>query len=236
MVEEKLEVEEQLRGSEELFRAIVQNSSDAITLLDIDGTVRYESPLGERVLGYPEGFAIGLDALELVHPDDQQMVAEIMGQAFAEPGTHGPIQLRVRHADGSWRYLEAIGNNLLDNPAVAGVVVAARDVTERLAAEEALRRSDDRFRALVQNLSDVITIVGPEGRLVYSSPAAKRLFGFEEDDESWSDPIARVHPDDLDRVVEEMGALLELGAGDPVSFRLRVADGSYRDVESIVRT
>ena len=75
------------------------------------------------MLGYPEGFATGLDALELVHPDDQAMVAEILGRAFTEPGTHGPVVVRVRARDGTWRYLEAIGNNLLDNPAVHGVVV-----------------------------------------------------------------------------------------------------------------
>ncbi len=235
MVEEKLEVEAQLRSSEELFRAIVQNSSDAITLIDVDGTVRYVSSLGEQVLGYPEGLASGVGALELVHPDDQAMIADIMVKAFSEPGVHGPVQMRVQHADGSWRFLEAVGNNLLDNPAVQGVVVSARDITARISAEEALRHSDERFRALVQNLSDVITIVGPEGRLVYSSPAAQRMFGFEEEDESWTDPMARVHPDDLDRVVEEMTARLEAGDPDPVSFRLKVADGSYRDVEAIVQ-
>jgi diguanylate cyclase (GGDEF)-like protein/PAS domain S-box-containing protein len=235
MVEEKLEVEAQLRESEELFRAIVQNSTDAITLIDVDGTVRYGSSLGEKVLGYPEGFASGLDALELVHPDDQEMIAEVMAKAFVEPGIHGPVVVRVQHADGSWRFLESLGNNLLDNPAVHGIVVAARDVTERVATEEALRQSNTRFRALVQNLSDVITIVGPEGRLIYSSPAAERMFGFQEDDESWTDPMARVHPDDLDRVVTEMGAMLADGGTDPVSFRLRVADGSYRDVEAIVQ-
>ncbi|MGZ4688331.1 MAG: PAS domain S-box protein [Acidimicrobiia bacterium] len=235
MVEEKLEVEGQLRASEELFRAIVQNSSDAIMLLDPDGAVRYGTSLGPKVLGYPEGFTLEVDTLDLVHPDDQAMVLDVMAKAFSEPGTHGPILVRVKHADGSWRYLEAIGNNLLDNPAVSGVVVAARDVSLRIEAEEALRRSDERFRALVQNLSDVITIVGPEGRLVYSSPAAERLFGFEEDDESWSDPMARVHPDDLDRVVEEMTVHLNDADTDPVSFRLRVKDGSYRDVEAIVQ-
>jgi PAS domain S-box-containing protein len=174
-----------------------------------------------------------MDALELVHPDDQAMVAEVMAKAFTEPGIHGPIRVRVRHADGSWKYLEAVGNNLLDNPAVNGVVVAGRDVTERVAAEEALRRSDERFRALVQNLSDVITIAGPGGKLVYSSPAAEQLFGFVEGDESWTNPLARVHPDDQERMVGEMGARLAEGDTDPVSFRLRIADNSYREVEAI---
>ncbi len=234
MVDEKNEIEAQLRESEELFRAIVQNSSDAITLIDLDGTVRYGSALGEKVLGYPEGFGTGLDALEFVHPDDQAMVEEVLGRAFAEPGIHGPVQARVRHADGTWRHLEALGNNLLDNPAVKGVVVAARDVTERVMAEEAARQSDERFRALVQNLSDVVTIVG-DGRLIYSSPAADRLFGFAPGDESWTDPLARVHPDDSDRVVREMTAQLATGGTDPVSFRLRVSDGTFREVETIVQ-
>ncbi len=163
------------------------------------------------------------------------MVAEVLAKAFTEPGTHGPVRVRVRHADGSWKYLEAFGNNLLDNPAVQGVVISGRDVTERVEAEEALRHSDDRFRALVQNLSDVVTIVGPAGQLIYSSPAAERLFGFAEQDDSWTDPLARVHPDDADRVVLEMSAQLETGGTDPVSFRLRVADGSYKDVEAIVQ-
>jgi diguanylate cyclase (GGDEF)-like protein/PAS domain S-box-containing protein len=235
IVEEKLEIEAQLRESEELFRAIVQNSSDAITVLDANGTVRYGSPLGEKVLGYEAGFAVGLDALELVHPEDRSMVTDIMAEAFTEPGVHGPIMVRVQHADGSWRYLEAIGNNLMDNPAVRGVVVAGRDVTQRVEAEEALRRSDERFRALVQNLSDVITIVGPEQRLLYSSPAANVLFGFEDDDDTWTDPTSHIHPDDLERVADEMGAQLAAGTTDPVSFRLRVADGSYKHVEAIVQ-
>jgi diguanylate cyclase (GGDEF)-like protein/PAS domain S-box-containing protein len=235
LVEEKLEVEAQLRESEELFRAIVQSSSDAITVLDENGTVRYGSPLGEKVLGYEAGFALGLDALDLVHPADQPMVTDIMTRAFTEPGVHGPITVRVQHADGSWRYLEAIGNNLMDNPAVHGVVVAGRDVTAKVEAEEALRRSDERFRALVQNLSDVITIVGPGRGLIYSSPAANKLFGFEDDDDTWTDPTSHIHPDDVERVAEEMGAQLTAGTTDPVAFRLRVADGSYKNVEAIVQ-
>ena len=235
MVDEKLEVEAQLRESEEMFRAIVRASSDTIILIDADGTVRSGSSLGEKVLGYAKASWNGLDALDLVHPDDQPMVADVLARAFTEPGVHGPVQVRALHADGSWRYLETFGNNLLDNPAVHRVVVTARDVTERVRTEEALRQRDIRFWALVQNLSDVVTIVDPGGKLIYSSPAAEALFGFEEADESWTNPIARVHPDDMERVVTEVTEQLATGGTDPISFRLRVADGSFKDVESIVQ-
>jgi diguanylate cyclase (GGDEF)-like protein/PAS domain S-box-containing protein len=234
LVAEKLEVEEQLRESEELFRAIVQNSSDAITVIGLDGTMKFGSSLGHKVLGYDEDFPLG-GALELIHPDDVDRAREVLQRSFTEPGVQGPIQLRLRHADGTWRYVEAFGHNLTDNPAVGGVVVSARDVTQRVLTEDALRRSDERFRALVQNLSDVVTIVGPDGQLAYSSPAAEQRFGFVEGDESWTNPMARVHPDDLERVVAAMSEHLETADTDPVSFRLRIADGTYRDVEAIVQ-
>jgi diguanylate cyclase (GGDEF)-like protein/PAS domain S-box-containing protein len=234
LIDEKLEVERQLRGSEELFRAIVQSSSDAVTVIAPDGTFRFGSSLGHKVLGYAEDFPLG-GALDLIHPDDTERAAETLRRSFTEPGPQGPITIRVRHVDGSWRHVEAVGNNLLDNPAVQGVVVSARDVTQRVEAEDALRRSDERFRALVQNLSDVVTIVGPDGQLAYSSPAAERLFGFTEGDQSWTDPMARVHPDDLERVVEAMSERLETGDMEPVSFRLRIADDTYREVEAIVQ-
>ena len=234
-VTERLETENQLRASEARFRGMVQNVAEGITVLEPDGSVRYSSPVAERMLGYQEGFGYGSDPLAFVHPEDHAKVTEVLAAAFAEPGIHGPVDLRVRAADGNWRHLEAIGNNLLDDPSVAGVVVTARDVTDRLKTAEALRRSDERLAALVQNLSDVITVVDETGQLVYSSPAAERLFGFEVGDESWTDPMTRVHPDDLDRVVEEFGAQLDGSASGPVAFRLHAADGSLRYVEAIAQ-
>jgi len=225
---------EALTSSELRFRALVQNVAEGIIVIGADGEVRYSSPATGRMLGYNGDSGAGTDPLEMVHPDDSEAVAELLAVALAEPGIHGPLSLRVRAADGSWRHLEAIGNNLLDELSVQGVVITTRDVTERVRAEEALRHTDERIAALVENLSDVITIVGPDGQLVYSSPAAERLFGFVEGDESWTDPMARVHPDDVERVVEEFTAQLS-GGGAPVRFRLRVADGSWRDVEALLR-
>jgi diguanylate cyclase (GGDEF)-like protein/PAS domain S-box-containing protein len=231
---DRIAMQRQVRDNELRFRALVQNVAEGITVIGPDGSVGYSSPAGQRMLGYSD-YSEGADPLELVHPEDKAGVAAVLADAFVTPGMHGPISLRVRAADGSWRNLEAFGNNLLDDPAVGGVVVTARDITERLQTEEALRRSDERIAALVENLSDVITIVGPDSELIYSSPTAERLFGFVEGDESWTNPMARVHPDDLDRVVTEFTEHLDAGSSDPVRFRLRIADGSWRDVEAVLR-
>jgi PAS domain S-box-containing protein len=119
--------------------ALLQHASDVITVLDAEGRVVYSSPAGQRLLGYPPGFWKGHTVFGLVHPDDAERVTDMFLRGIAEPGQTEPIQFRMRHADGSWRSMEAIGNNLLDDPAVEGMIVTTRDVTERTRAEEELR-------------------------------------------------------------------------------------------------
>ncbi len=230
---EAREAESALRESEERFRAMVQNGSDMVSVINLDGTVRYSSPAGSRVLGLPDGFGLGSGGLERVHPDDLDRVAQVFSEALLSPGLTGPEQFRLRASDDSYRTVEAIANNLADDPAVQGVVVTAHDVTERTRAEGLVRHSEERLRALVQNLSDVITVVDANGSLVYTSPAANRLFGFEDNDETWTNPLGSVHPDDRDELVRLMAEQLETGRIDPAPFRIRHRDGAWRNVESI---
>ncbi len=131
-----------LQESELRFRSLVQNSSDVITILEADGTIRYESPSIERILGYkPEGL-VGKSAFELVHPDDRPRIMAIFQANLSLPGSITPIEVRFRHNDGSWRTLEATGNNLLQEPGVAGIVVNSRDITERKRTEDVLHATE----------------------------------------------------------------------------------------------
>jgi diguanylate cyclase (GGDEF)-like protein/PAS domain S-box-containing protein len=138
-VTERKEVEKVIIESEERFRSLVQYSSDIITLLDADGTVRYVSPAVERVMGYKPEEQIGTSAFGSVHPDDRDRALDTFAEVLKTPGLHSLLESRVPHKDGSWRYLEHLVNNLLDDPAVRGVLVNSRDVTERKALEEQLR-------------------------------------------------------------------------------------------------
>jgi diguanylate cyclase (GGDEF)-like protein/PAS domain S-box-containing protein len=138
-VTERKEVEKALEESEERFRSLVQHASDIITILESDGTIRYVSPAVERVMGYKPEEQAGTTAFGSVHPNDRERALDTFAEALKRPGLHPPLEFRVPHKDGSWRNLEHIVNNLLDNPAVGGVVVTSRDVTERKALEEQLR-------------------------------------------------------------------------------------------------
>ena len=150
------EAEEAMRGNEKRFRAMAQHVSDIVAVLDAEGTLVYSSPSATRTMGYGDGELLQRDALELVHPDDLDEIRSIFEAVLAKPGPTKPIWVRVAHADGSWRWFEAIANNLLDEPAVGGIVVHARDVTEQYDAAYALRRSERRYRGIVEDQTELI--------------------------------------------------------------------------------
>ena len=116
------------------FRSLVNNSSDLITVLARDGTIAYQSPSVERVLGRRAADLVGTTLADLVHPDDQDDVnASLTKLVEAAPGATANFACRLQHKDGSWRHVESICTNLADDPRVHGLVLNIRDVTEQAA-------------------------------------------------------------------------------------------------------
>ena len=173
-VTERKEVEQVIVESEERFRSLVQYSSDIITILEDDGTVRYTSPAVEKVMGYKPEEQVGTNAFESVHPDDRDRALDTFAELLKRPGLHPPLEFRLPHKDGSWRYLEHIVNNLLDDPVVRGVVITTRDVTERNAMEDQLHHQafHDPLTGLpnrtlfMDRLEHAVTLANRRGRKV----------------------------------------------------------------------
>ncbi len=137
-ITERRHAENALHRSESLFRALVQNSWNGFQLVQPDGQITYESPASARLLGYSAEEMEGHNALEFIHPDDAHEVME-GGQSLLEaPGKTRTVVLRIRHKDGSWRWIESYEINLLDHPDVGAIAVNYHDITERKEAEEAL--------------------------------------------------------------------------------------------------
>jgi diguanylate cyclase (GGDEF)-like protein/PAS domain S-box-containing protein len=128
-----------LRRSEERFRSLVRNSADVNMIVGADGLIVYESPAVERVLGYTPQERIGTTGVELFHPDDQERVSQIFFELVQSPNDQVTTEVRIRHADGTYRLIEVTGKNLLNEPSVGGVVVNYRDISERRALEDELR-------------------------------------------------------------------------------------------------
>ncbi len=135
-LEERERVEQALRASEARFRALIENANDMIIILTAEGMVKYASPSVQRIMGYTPEALIGQNILTLLHPLDAAQIMTAWSDVLPRLAVQADIlRVRIRHADGAWHIHEGVGRNLLHDPAVAGFVINARDVTERVQQE-----------------------------------------------------------------------------------------------------
>ena len=134
--DQRRRAEKKLRQREQYFRLLIENTSDIVTILGADGVVRYQSPSLERDLGYAPNELVGQNVFQFVSPEDLSRVGAKFESGVKKPGaTSPPVELRFRAKDGSWRTLECVGKNMLDEPWVAGIVIHSRDITARKRVE-----------------------------------------------------------------------------------------------------
>jgi len=144
----KHRMDRQLRESERRFRALVEKSYDVVVLISTDGTLLYVSPSIEQMLGYQPIDLVGDSAINYANTDDITLVDLQFTQLLQTSGAILSTQLRVRHKDGSWRWIELSGTNLLSEPGVNAVVVNFHDITERKRSEEKIHDQLERLNAL----------------------------------------------------------------------------------------
>ena len=226
--EEQARAEEARRQGEERFRALIEHGADAVTLVAPDGTLLFASHPIERLLGFAPAELVGRNGFERVHPDDLPRVAAALKNIAASPGTPAALELRWRHKDDSWRYIDAVAVNRLTEPAVGAIVVNFRDVSERRKAEAALRESEERYRTLVEGVRDIIFALSPEGTIASLNPAFETVTGWRR--EEWvGRPFERlVHPEDLPLALELLGRVVRGELRPASQFRVGTAKGDYR--------
>ena len=206
-----------VRDSETRLQAMLATAGSIITLLDADGAVLADYQGTTEGLGYPAGSSTGRLGMEFVHPDDLPRIADAFAQVVAKPGLADPVHLRVQHADGTWRWVEAIANNLLEYPPVQAIVISAVDISKRMAAEDALAHSEERFR--------MADDVGPIGLWHWDLVSGER---------AWSDEVFQI----VGRTRSETGILTDV-LGEVVlpadRVELNKVRSSYHDGQPISR-
>ncbi len=198
--------EEQLKHSEEMLRAYLDNVSDTIWLIDANMNMAYVSPSVTSLLGVLPEELIGRPSALVIHSDDMSIIDNAMRYVMEHPGEPHTIQYRVSHKDGRWISVESTGTNMLGNPVINGVLVAMRDITQRKLAEDALRESEHRYRLLVEFSPICIHEIDLEGRLQSMNRAGLDMLGLDDVKKICGMPyLGAVSQQDAGRV----GALLQ---------------------------
>ncbi|HUE97106.1 MAG TPA: PAS domain S-box protein [Longimicrobiaceae bacterium] len=226
--------EAEIVRSESRLRALVENSLDVLLLVGADGSLRYASRAAESLLGEGIQDLQSLISLEIVHPDDLQQVEEAIARIRHRPTEDAEFEVRLRRPSGRWAVMEVRARSLLADPDVEGYLVVARDVTERHDAEEAVRVSERRLRALFEHAEETVSILDSRSRLVFRigsprSPFARLVSEVPEE------PFSLVHPADRPFVTDAFARLLERPGGNtPVlEARVKARDGTWRWCEGI---
>ena len=173
------EAEEGLQFREEYFRVLLESASDLITIIDLEGIIRYQNSASERLLGYTAESLRGREIYTFLHETDRQRLRATLQHALQGSRATASVQLRMRHREEHWRYLESHLDNMVDNPVVGGVVITSRDVTERRRIEAALKRERAFFQQLFTNSPAGIVILDHENRVVDANRAFTDLFQWE---------------------------------------------------------
>jgi PAS domain S-box-containing protein len=176
-ISEQVRTSEALRASERFYRDLMDNVSDIVTLIDRKGEILFRSASIERILGYGPNDLQGVTLLDdgFIHPDDQGTVQSSFAQIMQEPGRQSPIkEIRVMHADGSWRVLATVARSIVNPQGELLVVANSRDVTERQEAAQALAAAEERYRRLADATSDYIFSCDLQLRLTGANAEAAR--------------------------------------------------------------
>ena len=196
-----------IRRASAYNRSLIEASLDPLVTINPDGIINDLNSATVNVTGFSRDELVGTDFSKyFTEPAKAKAGYE---QVFRD-GSVRDYGLEIRHRDGKITPVLYNATVFKDEKGdVAGVFAAARDITERKKAESALRESETRFRALIQNSSDIIRIIDKKGRIAYESSSAERILGYPPGYMIGRDPMAYIHPDDIARVKHDFQEVLD---------------------------
>jgi PAS domain S-box-containing protein len=186
-----------LIASEGRFRALAENASDIIRILDRDDRIVFETAASGRLLGYPEGYMIGRSPFEFIHPSDLAKVQQDLRAVYDNNNPGLPTEFRIRRADGTYTWVESTGKNLTGVPGVDGIMMTTRFIDGRKRAEAALKMSEEKFCLMIENSHDIIFSLTADGVFTFVSPGWTTLLGHPVEEVVGRNYAEFVHPADI---------------------------------------
>ena len=213
-ITDRKRAEEALRDSEDRFRALIEKSTDGIALLDAKGTIVYASPSLSRILGYSEDEFVGCNAFERMHPDDVRLTGDLMMELLDTPGRSNSAHYRYLHKDGSWRWIESVGTNLLAERGVNAVVINFRDITDRRRSEIDLAQALRQRENVMETIPDVLYTIDRDGNVVDWNRRFEAVTGLSSEQITGRSALDFFVEEDRERVATAIGMAFADGYGE----------------------
>ena len=219
-ITESKRIQAELRRREKRFRELIENSSDGIRLIGANGEILYLSPSNQRILGYADEELLGRSTFDLIHPDDLEDLQNVMDDLRQSPGATARTTYRMRHKDGSWRWIESAGTNLLTEADVQAFVVNFRDITEEIEAQKELQQAYQTLEQRVKERTRELSEISSENARLYRAERERHAESEQRREvaEGMRDILNilnsnRPLPEILDYIVKQASRLLSSDAG-----------------------
>jgi PAS domain S-box-containing protein len=199
----------------ERLDAMLEHTSDIITVLDRDGSILFSNAAAGRLTGLTGAEVNGRLALDLIHPDDMDVAAAALAAALQREGPGEKVELRVRFADDRWHVVEVSMNNMLGVQPIDGIVVTVHDVTDRKAMET-------RLESLIANLSDIIVVLDENFAITYASDSISHLIDAPPATNLGMNAFNDIHPDDVVAAIDTLTHVRDSPVGTAAQVEVRI--------------
>ncbi|HUX50403.1 MAG TPA: PAS domain S-box protein [Spirochaetia bacterium] len=226
-ITEQKRLERSLDERDAMHRSMISNISDVISVIGLDGIIKYKSPNIEELFGWKPSELVDTIVWQNVHPEDLNRVMLEFSSFIGTDHFRKTIECRYRCRDGSFKTVELTAMNLVTDPVIGGILLNYHDVTERKQAEDALRLSESRYRELFENAPIGIFISNSDGRLLSLNTALAQIFGFQSAPEAveyYSESVTPLYANPGQREIF-LCSLRETGRVDDFLFDARTVDG-----------
>lgn len=234
-ISKRVEIEETLARERRRWEKLIESGVEISTIIGADGTIQFESPAIRGFLGYSSEQMIGKKAQDFVHPTEFKKLLREFRRLLKDPSYTCGYTGRFQHADRSWRYLEITAKNLLSDPDVAGLVVHAQDVTDKVLAFEETRERDELLkRAQAIGSIGIWSVNYDNNKLEWSGPF-EEIFGYklEDIDHSMDEFFNRIYPEDFQPALERViDAINTKTARIELNYRVLHPDNTFRFIQT----
>ena len=223
---------DELKEAKRQMQYVLNNTKDVIFQMDFDGNYIYCNPAAERLTGHPVEQLLQMNIRYLVALEHLAMLRDRLRRRLEDEVDEKPFEVQIHHKDGNLVWTELTMGKVCDPlNQILAVQGVARDITERKKAEEAIRKSEQQFRVIMDNLADLVAVLDPNGRRLYNSPSYEGILG-DTDKLRGSSSFDQVHPEDRMRVREAFQETVRTGVGQRLEYRMVGLDGQARHIES----